>query len=88
MCESVWVLGSAYRFSKEQIVLALGAVLDSDTFAFEDHGRLRRAFLEFQSGSADFADYLIGVVGRVCGCESTLTFDRSLATSRSFTLID
>jgi len=41
----------------------------------------------FASGSADFADYLIAALDREAGCETTLTFDKTAAKIRGFSLL-
>ena len=87
VCELVWVLDSAYQFGKEDILLGLEAVLAGDAFEFANHDRLRRAYISYKEGSGDYADYLIGVFGSENGCDTTLTFDKSLKDHSEFSLL-
>jgi len=79
MCELVWVLRGAFRFSKATIADALDRILQTALFAFVDRDLLRRALAAYANGSGDFADYLIGARNARAGCEITATFDRALA---------
>lgn len=87
VCEMVWVLGSAYKLSKDEILEVLAAVLEGDHFEFENHDRLLRAYRSYDQGNGDFADYVIGVLGQEVGCRITLTFDKSLRGDASFRLL-
>ena len=41
----------------------------------------------YLGGSGDLSDRLIGFRGRAAGVTTTFTFDRSLATSETFTVL-
>lgn len=87
LCELVWVLRGAYRFTPATIASALDKILSTALFAFEDREVLRRALDDYRAEGGDFADHLIGRRNVNAGCESTITFDRALETSAAFTLI-
>ena len=79
MCELVWVLKSqADRFSKDKIINILEMMLQSTVFELENSSVLYEAIELTKQGSADFSDYLIGVIARRTGCVETVTFDRKL----------
>jgi len=87
LCETVWVLRAAYGRDKASIVDVLEKILSTSQFSFDDRDLLKRALSDFDNGKGDFADYLIGRRNRRAGCERTVTFDRSLKNSGSFTVL-
>ena len=87
LCELVWVLRGAYRFSKPTVVSALDKIMSTALFSFDDRDLLRSALEEYREGSGDFADYVIGRRDIRAGCERTVTFDRSLTDGPSFSLL-
>jgi predicted nucleic-acid-binding protein len=88
LCELVWVLRGAYRFSRSTIASTLEKVLDAAQFSFEDRDLLRRALARYREGEADFADYVIGARNVRSGCESTTTFDQALRDEDGFSILD
>ena len=87
LCELVWVLRGAYRLSKPTVASALDKIMSTALFSFDDRDLLRGALEEYREGTGDFADYVIGRRNSRAGCERTVTFDRSLADSPSFSLL-
>jgi predicted nucleic-acid-binding protein len=87
LCELVWVLRAAYRFSKPVIAASLDKVMSAGIFAFEDRELLRSALTAYRNGPGDFSDYVIGRRNTNAGCEHTVTFDRPLSRERSFVLL-
>ncbi|HEU4586841.1 MAG TPA: type II toxin-antitoxin system VapC family toxin [Gemmatimonadaceae bacterium] len=85
MCETVWVLGTAYRVRKAEIVAILGDLLRAKQLVFAAPDSLSRALTAYASGGGDFSDYLIREHARAAGCESVATFDRALLSERDFT---
>ena len=85
MCETVWVLSSAYRFSRAEIVQALSGLLRARAVVFTSSDRLARALDAYAKGKGDFADYLIREHARAAGADTVATFDRSLLKERGFT---
>lgn len=79
LCELVWVLSGAYGYEKSQIVRVLEGILSSSELWVEDEDVARSALAAFQSGPADFADYVIACGNHAAGCEATYSFDRKLA---------
>lgn len=87
LCELVWVLRGAYRFSKPTVASALDKIMSTALFSFDDRDLLRGALEEYREGTGDFADYVIGRRNSRAGCEQTATFDRSLSDSPSFAVL-
>ena len=84
LCETVWVLDSVYGYTKDEILQALNMILRTVQFEISDKDTVWQAFGDYQSGKADFSDYLIGRANIRQGAAPTLTFDRSLKESRLF----
>jgi predicted nucleic-acid-binding protein len=84
MCETVWVLSSAYRFSRNEIADALAALLRARSVVFTSTDRLARSLEAYRNGKGDFADYLIRELARAAGADTVATFDRSLLKEAGF----
>jgi predicted nucleic-acid-binding protein len=84
MCETVWVLSSAYRFSRSEIADALAILLRARSVVFTSTDRLARSLEAFRNGKGDFADYLIRELARAAGADTVATFDRSLLKEPGF----
>jgi len=81
--EMVWVLESVYRYSRQQLSVAIGALLHASQLKVEDPQDIRAALHEYANG-ADFAAAFIVTVNRRLGCEHTVTFDRKAARRAGF----
>jgi len=84
LCELVWVLGRAYRRSREEVVRVLDAILRTAQFVVEDPALAHRALARFEAGRADFADYLVSERARHAGCERVGTLDDELLEEEGF----
>jgi predicted nucleic-acid-binding protein len=87
LCEAVWVLESAYGFSRGVIGEVLEKILLTRQLEVEDREGVWRALGRFKKGRADFADYLLGERNSALGCHRTATFDRSLEGEEGFRLL-
>lgn len=87
LCETVWVLDSAYEYTKAEIELAIEKILQSSTFQFEAKDIVWSAFNEYRAANVDFADCMIGQLHRARGCEPTVTFDTALRKLSTFQLL-
>jgi len=87
LCELVWVLRAAYRLSKPTIIDALDKLISTSAFSFDDRELLRATLSDFNAGSGDFADYLIGRRNLRAGCEQTMTLDRQLKAHPAFSVV-
>lgn len=87
LCELVWVLESAYGYSKETIVAVLEKLLRTSQLKIEDTQSAWTSFRMYQKGKADFADCLMGATNRLGGCNETVTFDRAASKLEDFQLL-
>ena len=87
LCELVWVLESAYGYSKDTIVVVLEKLLRTSQLKIEDMQSAWIAFRIYQKGKADFADCLLGTTNRIGGCNETVTFDRAASKLEDFQLL-
>lgn len=87
LAELAWVLGRGYGYAKAEVVKVLAAILSSAELKVQEAALAWAALRAFQSGQADFADYLIGAVNADCDCEMTFTFDKRTAQSGWHTLL-
>jgi len=88
LCEIVWVLDRGYNYEKPIIVQILKTLLASEELLLEYSEYAWQAFNQFEEGTADFADYFLGLIQKHLGAEFTWTFDRqAAANSTAFKLI-
>lgn len=78
LAELTWVLSGAYGYSRNQIVTALRALIDTPPFVVQERAAVVEAIALFEKGAADFADYLILGLARAEGASALLTFDKRL----------
>jgi predicted nucleic-acid-binding protein len=86
MAETVWVLDRAYGLSAAQIAGVVERMLQADALVIQNEQEVFTAMIALKTGTASFADALIGAVDRWAGCSTTLTFDRRAARLRDFAL--
>lgn len=87
ICETVWVLETAYGIAKPEIVGALRKVFSTKQFSFQEKEILWKALDEYTNHAVDFADSVIGFVNIKNDCSTTHTFDRSLRKLKSFSVL-
>ncbi len=86
LVELVWVLRRGYRYEKTTVVEVVRKLLGAAELIVEDNETVRLALRDYESGTADFADYLIGRSNHARGCAPTYTFDRRAARNELFKL--
>ena len=87
LCEIVWVLRRAYKYDKSIVLSVLNKLLTTQEFEIENTPVAWRAYEEYKKGSADYSDYVIGLLGRTKDIGTVMTFDRKAANSPFFTLL-
>jgi predicted nucleic-acid-binding protein len=87
MCELVWVLETAYKYSRQEIISALDQILLTYQFNFENKSLQQSALDHYRSEKGDFSDHLIAQIGKQAGCTETLTFDKALKDNSSFRIL-
>jgi len=88
LCELVWVLERGYRYSRAEVAGLLRGLLSADDLAVERSELAWQALNAFEEGSADFADFVIGLTAREAKAETTVTFDRRAGASPLFRLLE
>ena len=86
LCEILWVLSYAYKYSKDDIIKVLKQILITNCFEVESSHIVWGALNKFENCSADFSDSLIAELNKEHGVELTLTFDKKAAKSPGFAL--
>lgn len=84
--ELYWVLRRAYKVSTARCSEMIEGLLDARELRV-DQGSIVRAALVASVDGPDFADAVIAELGRVAGCEYTVTFDRTAARSSEMRLL-
>jgi predicted nucleic-acid-binding protein len=87
LCELVWVLRSAYRLTKLEIIPKLDEMLSTPQFLIQHDSLVRESLSLWRSGRGDFSDHLIGALNRAADCRETVSFDRALAGTEGFLVI-
>jgi len=73
LCEFVWVLGSGYGYGRENILLALESLLQTENLVM-NFGAVNAGIAMLQAGG-DFADGVIAFEGDLLGGEMFASFD-------------
>ena len=84
ICETVWVLLSAYEVSRAEVGDILGQLFRATHLSLRDVDGLMRALEAFVAGKGDYADYVIKQHARAAGCDNVVTFDRALLKEAGF----
>ena len=76
VAELAWtLLGRAYRLQKSRLIEIVEELLRREELVFENRSAVMMAIRWFESGKADFGDYLIGALNEEAGAIPTYTFD-------------
>lgn len=84
LCELAWVLGRGYRVDRRALAEVIRSILSAEELQTDEPEAAWRALRLFESGSADYADYLIGASNREHGAGVTFTFDPRAAECELF----
>ena len=87
LCEFVWVLSSAYGYSREQIASALKQILVTECLEVSKHDMAWSAMLDYDNGHGDYADCLIARLNELNGADITYTFDKKASRNKRVTLL-
>jgi predicted nucleic-acid-binding protein len=87
LIELIWVLGSCYDLSRQQLAQALEALLRTKQLVLDQAEQVSKALRIFSARGADFADCLIERTAQSAGCERTMTFDVGASNGAGMTLI-
>lgn len=84
--ELYWVLRRAYKIGTTRCAELIGGLLDARELRVGQDSIVRAALIASRDGP-DFVDAVIAELGRVAGCEHTVTFDRRAARSNEMRLL-
>ncbi len=87
LCELVWVLESAYDYSKDEIVQAISLLLKTRNFVISEKENVRDALKLYKEHKIDFSDALIGYSNLSQGCEYNVTFDKKAAQTHLYQIL-
>lgn len=87
LVETIWVLRSAYRFDRATVATAVRTLLSLEGVVVADLERVSRALVAFETGTADFADFLIREAARDAQALPVMTFDARFAQSSDVELV-
>ncbi|MBT3374574.1 MAG: type II toxin-antitoxin system VapC family toxin [Lentisphaerae bacterium] len=76
LLETIWVLGSAYRKTRSEILSSIEDMKRMPIFVFERDEVVQGLLLEGRRSRADLADILIACSAQNSGCEEGITFDK------------
>ena len=82
--ELFWVLESAYRLSRGEILEVMDDLLLMPILVFENRVALHYFLAEARNFNADLSDLLIAHSAQAAGAEEVLTFDRKALRSPLF----
>ena len=87
LCELVWVLESAYEYSKKDIIKVIESILKTRQFHIHESDILWQTLRSYQKDGADFADNYIGILNLHNKCVFTATFDKKASRLSHFKLL-
>ena len=87
LVETVWVLGTSYGFSDEQIAPVIGQMLAIETLVVENAEEVSIAAMAVKRKAGDFTDILLGAKCERVGCAHTVTFDKRASRMRGFSSV-
>ena len=87
LAETVWVVGSVYKYADAEIVAVIERLLQTRTLIVQNEVEVFLAMSALRHDRADFTDALIGALGTRFGCSTTVTFDRKAARLPGFSLV-
>jgi len=87
LVEYVWVMGSLYGYTRDEIAFSVSQLLNADSFQMEDHPLVVTALSHFSNSKADFSDCLIIARNQSRSTSPTHTLDRKAAKLEGFKLL-
>ena len=87
LCEIIWVLSHGYKYPKTSIIQVIKQLLNTAELSIENPDQTWSALRDFESGRADYSDYLIACKNKQVGCKVTFTVDKKAAKHQSFELL-
>jgi predicted nucleic-acid-binding protein len=86
--ELVWVLESVYGYARDDVAIALTALIETPCMRLENASAVRAVVNDIRTTRLDISDLLIGHLARGMECSEVLTFDRGASKHPLFARID
>jgi predicted nucleic-acid-binding protein len=86
--ELEWVMRSRYRRSKAEIIQLFGALLSTVELCFEAEDAVEQALIEYETGGADFGEYLHLALSRKHIALPFMTFDQKAAKAKGAEILN
>ncbi|CAN5454648.1 PIN domain-containing protein [soil metagenome] len=86
LSEIWWVLTSVYGYSKNEFVMAMDLLLETEGVFFFNRGTVRSALADYIHSTAGFSDCLIHRINSEANL-NTLTFDKKAARLENMTYL-
>ena len=87
LCEVVWVLARGYGYDRQLVAAVIRRILSSPELLVEEDEAVWQALKLYEQGTADFSDYLLGLLNLRAGSSPTLTLDQKAAKESFFKLL-
>lgn len=87
-CELVWVLETAYEYSKKDIAQVLDKILRIQQFHVHQPEAISQALHDYQTINVDFSDSYLAHLNKYYHCSYTATFDKKAARLKLFKLLN
>jgi predicted nucleic-acid-binding protein len=79
LAEFAWTLRRTFKLDRAAVCDRLASIAEAIEFKLAYPEAIGRAVKQYETGAADFSDYLNGELNAVFGCDATLTFDKAVA---------
>jgi len=86
MVEMAWVLERSYGLTDQGLAAIIEHLLQAPVLVIENEVEVFTALTALKEGRGDFADVILGELGRRAGCSVTFTFDRKASRLPHFAL--
>lgn len=87
LMEYQWALSNRFEYPKEAVILALRQLVEASNVVVDRPAVVRAAIDDYDSGGADFMDFLIMRDNEAAGCTTTLTLDQRASRKPGFTYL-
>lgn len=84
LAEFAWVARRTFKLSRAELAAALASILDHQNLVVADAKLVETALGDFETGRADFSDYLAAAIGREHDATPFVTFDQIAAREAGF----
>ena len=87
LCELAWVLARGYGYDRQLVSAVIRRILSSPELLVDEDEAVWQTLKVYEQETADFSDYLLGLLNHRAGASPTLTFDQKAAKESFFELL-